>query len=78
MNTIDKLKTIVEKELVRSLENHEIESTWEELDLDSLSMVSLLRDIEDEFSLSLEYNIFKENKINCIREFADHIDKKIQ
>ena len=77
MNTIDRLKIIVEKELVRNLENHEIESSWEELDLDSLSMISLLRDVEDEFNLNLEYNAFRDNKINCIRDFAEYVDKKV-
>jgi acyl carrier protein len=78
MNTTDRLKKLVENEIVRILEDHEIDSTWEQLDLDSLSMVSLLRDVEDEFSLNLEYNIFKDAKINCIRDFSEYLDTKIK
>ena len=77
MNTIDRLKTIVENETTRKLEDNEISSTWEELDLDSLSMISILRDIEDEFSITVEYKVFKDHKINCINDFAKCIEGKI-
>lgn len=75
MNTIDRLKTIVENELVRKLNDDETSSTWEELDLDSLSMVSILRDIEDDFAIEIEYSVFKNHKINCINDFVAYIEK---
>jgi acyl carrier protein len=77
MNIIDRLKTIVENETTRKLDDNEISSTWEELDLDSLSMISILRDIEDEFSITVEYKVFKDHKINCINDFAKYIEGKI-
>ena len=75
MNTIDRLKTIVENELVRKLNDNETSSTWEELDLDSLSMVSILRDIEDDFAIEIEYSVFKNHKINSIDDFVAYIEK---
>lgn len=77
MNTLQKLKIIVEKESARLLKETETSSTWEELDLDSLSMISILRDVEDEFNIVLEYNIFKDHKITCINDFSEYIDKKL-
>ena len=77
MSTLEKLKIIVEKESARSLEDDEISSTWEELDLDSLSMISVLRDVEDEFKIVLEYNIFKDHKINCINNLDAYLNKII-
>jgi acyl carrier protein len=77
MSTLEKLKIIVENESARSLDDNEISSTWEELDLDSLSMISILRDVEDEFNIVLEYNILKDHKITCINDFSEYIDKKL-
>jgi acyl carrier protein len=77
MERLQKLKIIFEKELVRTLEDHELNNTWEELDLDSLSMISVLRDVEDEFKIVLEYNIFKDHKINCINNLDAYLNKTI-
>ena len=77
MERLQKLKIIFEKELVRTLEDQELNNTWEELDLDSLSMISVLRDVEDEFKIVLEYNIFKDHKINCINDLDAYLNKTI-
>jgi acyl carrier protein len=77
MERLQKLKIIFEKELVRTLEDQELNNTWEELDLDSLSMISVLRDVEDEFKIVLEYNIFKDHKINCINNLDAYLNKTI-
>jgi acyl carrier protein len=77
MERLQKLKIIFEKELVRTLEEQELNNTWEELDLDSLSMISVLRDVEDEFKIVLEYNIFKDHKINCINNLNEYLNKII-
>jgi acyl carrier protein len=74
MERLQKLKIIFEKELVRTLEDQELNNTWEELDLDSLSMISVLRDVEDEFKIVLEYNIFKDHKINCINDLDKYLN----
>jgi acyl carrier protein len=74
MERLQKLKIIFEKELVRTLEDQELNNTWEELDLDSLSMISVLRDVEDEFKIVLEYNIFKDQKINCINDLDKYLN----
>lgn len=74
MKTLDRMQTIVENEMARKLANNEIYSTWEELDLDSLSMLSILRDVEDEFTITVDYNIFKQHKISCINDFAEYIE----
>ena len=77
MERFQKLKIIFENEIGRKLEDQELNNTWEELDLDSLSMISVLRDVEDEFKIVLEYNIFKDHKITCINDFSEYIDKKL-
>jgi len=77
MERLQKLKIIFENELGRTLEDQELNNTWEELDLDSLSMISVLRDVEDEFKIVLEYNIFKDHKINCINNLDAYLNKTI-
>jgi acyl carrier protein len=77
MERFQKLKIIFENEVGRKLEDQELNNTWEELDLDSLSMISVLRDVEDEFKIVLEYNIFKDHKINCINNLDAYLNKII-
>ena len=77
MERLQKLKIIFENEIGRKLEDQELNNTWEELDLDSLSMISVLRDVEDEFKIVLEYNIFKDHKINCINNLDAYLNKII-
>jgi acyl carrier protein len=71
-----KLKPIVENVACKKLSDQDLDASWEELDLDSLSLVELLQDVEDEFNLRLDYNIFSQHKITTVRTMAKYLASK--
>jgi acyl carrier protein len=71
-----KLKPIVENIACRKLSEQDLDAPWEALELDSLSLVELLRDIEDDFNLELDYDIFSKNKITSVNSMANYLASK--
>ncbi len=60
----------------KELEDTEItlESTWDELELDSLDTVELLMSIEEEFGINMEMN----EKLKTVGDVVEEIKNKIE
>jgi acyl carrier protein len=71
-----KLKKIVESVVCREITDQELTASWAELDLDSLSLIELLNEVEDEFNLKLDYNIFSEYNVTDINSMAKYLTSK--
>jgi acyl carrier protein len=74
MTTVNALTKIIEHLECRSLVESDLSKKWEDLDLDSLSQVQLLRDVEDEFGIELENNLL--DSVHTINELAEYLDFK--
>lgn len=56
MTTFDKVAALLVEAKDCELEKIKMESTWAELELDSLDTVELVMNLEDEFGIPLEMN----------------------
>jgi acyl carrier protein len=74
--TFLKLKSIVENIACKTLTEQELDAPWADLGLDSLSLVELLQNVEDEFNLTLDYNIFSQHKIATVNAMAKYLASK--
>jgi acyl carrier protein len=74
MTTINTLKKIIENLECRALDDSDLSKTWEDLNIDSLGQVQLLRDVEDTFSLELDNDLL--DNVNSINKLAEYLDFK--
>ena len=74
MTTINTLKKIIENLECRALDDSDLLKTWEDLNIDSLGQVQLLRDVEDTFDLELDNNLLDD--IRSIDKLAEYLDFK--
>jgi acyl carrier protein len=74
MTTINTLKKIIENLECRSLDDSDLSKTWDDLNIDSLSQVQLLREVEDTFSLELDINLL--DRVRSIDKLAEYLDFK--
>lgn len=75
MTTTDRVQRIIDNIILRKSTIEDLNKTWEDLEIDSLDLVEVLRDVEDEFVITLEYNIFKDNKILTANDLVNYLDK---
>jgi acyl carrier protein len=54
LQAFEKIKDLLARQEVPGAAEATAESTWEELDADSLDLVELVRALEDEFGLSID------------------------
>ena len=76
METVERVKQIVENIACRKLTDKDLDSSWIDLSLDSLSLVELLRDVEDEFKLELDYDIFTKENVTTINSLSAYLSSK--
>ena len=70
MNTIDIIKTILEENLGIDPESVIGESTFESLNIDSLDMVELICELEDQIGVDLG----EPENIETLGEFVEYVD----
>jgi acyl carrier protein len=69
LEAFEKIKDLLEKQEVPGAAEATPESTWEQLDADSLDLVELVRALEDEYSLSIDDKEL--NGVNTVGDAAD-------
>ncbi len=76
MDVFDKVKTLVAEQL--ALEEREIglETTFEDIDADSLDVVELVMSIEEEFELEISDE--EVEKIRTIGDIVKYIEKQLE
>ncbi|NMD43310.1 MAG: acyl carrier protein [Firmicutes bacterium] len=75
MNVEDKVKEIVSEQLEVPLESLTVETTFEEIDADSLDIVELVMALEEEFDLEISDQEIED--IQTLGDIINFIEKKI-
>ena len=76
MTVTERVQRIIDNIILRKSTAEDLDKTWDELQIDSLDLVEVLRDIEDEFVITLEYSIFKDNKILTVADLINYLSKQ--
>lgn len=69
----EKVKAILVKELSLSEEEVTMTSSFEELGIDSLDLVELVMQIEEEFDITME----ESESLKTVKDVVDHIETQI-
>ncbi|HCW72616.1 MAG TPA: acyl carrier protein [Clostridiaceae bacterium] len=69
----EKVKAILVKELSLSEEEVTMTSSFEELGIDSLDLVELVMQIEEEFDITME----ESESMKTVKDVVDHIESQI-
>jgi acyl carrier protein len=75
VNVEDKVKEIVSEQLEVPLESLTVETTFEEIDADSLDIVELVMALEEEFDLEISDQEIED--IQTLGDIINFIEKKI-
>ena len=76
MTVTERVQRVIDNIILRKSTVEDLDKTWDELEIDSLDLVEVLRDIEDEFVITLEYSIFKDNKILTVTDLINYLSKQ--
>lgn len=71
--TFEKLAKIISECKDIDVGNINMESTFKDLDIDSLDLAELAMQVEDEFSITVELN----EGLTTVGAFVEYIDKKL-
>jgi acyl carrier protein len=74
MTTTERVKKIVEDTLCQPINESDLTKSWADLDVDSLGLVQLIRDVEDEFKTELEYDVFTNKKVTSPADLISYLD----
>ena len=75
MNVEEKVKSIVSEQLEVAVDSLTIETTFEEIDADSLDIVELVMALEEEFDLEISDQEIEE--IKTIGDIVSFIESKV-
>ena len=72
MAVFEKVQDIIVEELGKEPEEVTLETTFEELDADSLDIFQVISEIEDEFDISIE----SEEGLNTVGDLVKFVEEK--
>ena len=72
--TIEKIKSVLSKNLDIAVEDIKNDSTFDDLGIDSLDAVELMMELEDEFEIELEASEMGQT----VSDLADYIDSHVE
>ncbi|MDO4635641.1 MAG: acyl carrier protein [Streptococcus sp.] len=72
MAVFDKVQEIIVEELGKDAEEVKLETTFEELDADSLDVFQVISEIEDEFDIQIE----TEEGLNTVGDLVSYVEEK--
>ncbi len=75
METLDKIREIISDQLDIELEKITAETTFEEIDADSLDLVELVMALEEEFDIEISDEEIE--KIKSVNDVVKHIESRI-
>ena len=74
MDVLEKVKEIISEQLEISLENIDSDSTFEEMDADSLDLVELVMALEEEFGIEISDEEIE--NIKSVGDVVEHIQSR--
>lgn len=72
MAVFEKVQEIIVEELGKDTEEVKLETTFEELDADSLDVFQVISEIEDEFDIQIE----TEEGLNTVGDLVAYVEEK--
>lgn len=72
MAVFEKVQEIIVEELGKDAEEVKVETTFDELDADSLDVFQVISEIEDEFDIQIE----TEEGLNTVGDLAAYVEEK--
>ena len=72
MAVFEKLQEIIVEELGKDAEEVKLETTFDELDADSLDVFQVISEIEDEFDIQIE----TEEGLNTVGDLVAYVEEK--
>ena len=72
MAVFEKVQEIIVEELGKDAEEVKLETTFDELDADSLDVFQVISEIEDEFDIQIE----TEEGLNTVGDLAAYVEEK--
>ena len=72
MAVFEKVQEIVVEELGKDAEEVKVETTFDELDADSLDVFQVISEIEDEFDIQIE----TEEGLNTVGDLVAYVEEK--
>ena len=72
MAVFEKVQEIIVEELGKAAEEVKVETTFDELDADSLDVFQVLSEIEDEFDIQIE----TEEGLNTVGDLVAYVEEK--
>ena len=72
MAVFEKVQEIIVEELGKDAEEVKVESTFDELDADSLDVFQVISEIEDEFDIQIE----TEEGLNTVGDLVAYVEEK--
>ena len=76
MTITERVQRIIDDVIFNKTTAEDLDKTWEDLGIDSLDLIDVLRNVEDEFSITLEYNVFKDSKILTVNDLINYLEKQ--
>ncbi|CAM2942635.1 acyl carrier protein [Streptococcus pluranimalium] len=72
MAVFDKVQEIIVEELGKEAEEVKLETTFDDLDADSLDVFQVISEIEDEFDIQIE----TEDGLNTVGDLVAYVEEK--
>lgn len=72
MTVFEKVQEIIVEELGKDAEEVKVETTFDELDADSLDVFQVISEIEDEFDIQIE----TEEGLNTVGDLVAYVEEK--
>ena len=72
MAVFEKVQEIIVEELGKDAEEVKVETTFDELDADSLDVFQVISEIEDEFDIQIE----TEEGLNTVADLVAYVEEK--
>ena len=72
MAVFEKVQEIIVEELGKDAEEVKVETTFDELDADSLDLFQVISEIEDEFDIQIE----TEEGLNTVGDLVAYVEEK--
>ena len=72
MAVFEKVQEIIVEELAKDAEEVKVETTFDELDADSLDVFQVISEIEDEFDIQIE----TEEGLNTVGDLVAYVEEK--
>ena len=72
MAVFEKVQEIIVEELGKDAEEVKVETTFDELDADSLNVFQVISEIEDEFDIQIE----TEEGLNTVGDLVAYVEEK--